>query len=266
MLEVICANKRCSKHFYALRKSRLFCSRKCMDKARYDRTPKKPKHIFPEKQCLKCARSFAPIKPTQNFCERGCYTRFYQAKHRKRLNQKACEQRRLDRINDPERIRENNARYRAKPHNREQAAAASRDWHAKNKEAANPRRTVRKQKERNLYPWKGPLDAARRRAKEKNLPFDLTECWADARWSGNCELSGIPFRIGERGNGPKFFAASIDQIKPKQGYTMDNSRFVLWAVNAFKYDGTDQDVFLVAEAITRLREQRDAAAILALPG
>ncbi|MDE2020726.1 MAG: hypothetical protein KGJ13_10355 [Patescibacteria group bacterium] len=160
---------------------------------------------------------------------------------------------RKKREESPEIVRATNAKYRAKPENRRKAATNTRIWHAENKAYSNPRRQMRKQKERNAYPWKGPLDAARRRSVERNLPFDLDDAWAQARWTGRCELSDIPFIIGARGNGPRYFAASIDRIKPELGYTKENARFILWAINAFKYTGTDEDLFMVAEALMKKR-------------
>lgn len=248
MLETACPE--CKKPFYPRDFRQKCCSKKC-GAAQYDKSPNRYQNN---------KKNFAKNK-----------TKIYAARQIKyatdeSYRNKIVEQTRKRREENPEHIRQINARYRVKPENRVAAANKSREWHAVNKERANPRRIMRKQKERNIYPWKGPLDAARRRASEKKLPFTLTEEWAKSVWTGRCALSGIPFRIGARGNGPKFFAASIDQIKPKQGYTQDNARFILWAVNAFKYDGTDENVFEVAEAIMQNRPRQYIEGILALPG
>lgn len=215
--------------------------------------------------CAQCGEAFVAKNKQQLFCCRYCWDKHYRLNNRERCNKAARESVRRQRLRDPERIKNNNAKYRAKPKNRKHAANKSKEWHKNNREYANPRRFERKQLERNTYPWKGPLDAARSRAPYKKIPFDLTEEWARQRWTGFCELSGIPFRIGERGNGPRFFAPSLDQIKPKQGYTTNNSRFILWALNAFKYDGSDQDMFRVISNI-RQKLSLDVAVFLSLPG
>jgi hypothetical protein len=154
---------------------------------------------------------------------------------------------------NPERRREINAKDRAKPKNRVKARKVSNAWHADHRDEANGRRIVRKQVERNRDPWKGPVDAAVRRAKERGLPCDITHEWARARWTGNCELTGLPFVVGSVGNGPRMFSASVDQITAGKGYTQGNCRFILWCVNAFKHTGTDADIFTVAEALLSRR-------------
>lgn len=53
---------------------------------------------------------------------------------------------------------------------------------------------------------------------------------------------------------PRFFSPSIDRIVPALGYTPENCRFILWAVNAFKHDGTDDDMYRVAEALIAARK------------
>lgn len=90
---------------------------------------------------------------------------------------------------------------------------------------------------------------ARERAKKKNVPFTLTQEWADSVWTGRCAVTGIEFSLGLRGRGPKVFSPSLDRIIPSLGYTPENCRFVLWAVNALKHDGTDADMIMVAKAI-----------------
>jgi hypothetical protein len=217
------------------------------------------------KICIHCKKDFRSTLAKACFCSRRCSWRKRQLDHREAINKYAREKMRERRIAGDPRIAELNIAYRVKPENRIRAAQKSRKWHKENCEYANPKRQERKQMERKRQPWKGPLDAAKRRALIKNLPFDLTEEWAIARWTGRCELSGIEFRIGQRGSGPRFFAASIDRIRPKEGYTKKNSRFLLWAVNAFKYDGSDEDLFKVAEGIM-LKRSPYVAGILALPG
>jgi len=73
---------------------------------------------------------------------------------------------------------------------------------------------------------------AKNRAKAKRLPFDLTPEWVEERLSrGVCEVSGLPFELGSFGRKHPY-APSLDRIDSTKGYTPDNCRVVLWAVNA----------------------------------
>lgn len=81
----------------------------------------------------------------------------------------------------------------------------------------------------------------------RNLPFTLTDEWARKRWTGRCELTGIPFVVA--GTHGKFFSPSLDRIDPKKGYVDDNCRFILFAVNTLKGVGTDEDMMLVAREL-----------------
>lgn len=101
-------------------------------------------------------------------------------------------------------------------------------------------------------PWRRLITAAKGRAKERSLPFDLTFEWGEKRWTGFCEVTGIPFQP-RRGAAHGIFSPSIDRIIPSNGYTVDNSRFVLMGVNGLKIDGTDAEMYFVAEAIIKNR-------------
>jgi len=45
------------------------------------------------------------------------------------------------------------------------------------------------------------------------------------------------------------YSPSIDRIDNSKAYTPDNCRFVLNCVNSFKHDGTDADIYRIAEAL-----------------
>lgn len=97
-------------------------------------------------------------------------------------------------------------------------------------------------------PWRRVVINAKQRAKKKKLPFDLTFEWAKERWTGFCEISKMPF--APRYGGPSgIFSPSLDRIRASEGYTQQNCRFVLMGVNGLKNDGTDEAMYLVAEAI-----------------
>ncbi len=85
------------------------------------------------------------------------------------------------------------------------------------------------------------------RAKQRNLPFDLTDDWARARWTGRCELTGIEFRQSFVRQNP--FSPSLDRIDPRAGYVQGNCRFILAAVNYLKGSGSDMYMYAIAQAL-----------------
>jgi hypothetical protein len=112
----------------------------------------------------------------------------------------------------------------------------SREWH---------RRT------RQNSPAKVLLDGVKKRAKKRNLTFDLTLEWAEARWTGRCELTDIPFELGRSKLGP--LSPSVDKIDPTKGYLKENCRIILLAINWMKSSGTDAQMYSVAEALLAKR-------------
>jgi len=155
--------------------------------------------------------------------------------------------------------------YRAwRAAHREEANAKGREYHYRNRDYANSqrrayraanyeteiasqRRSYRISREK--FAGESLLRGAQSRAKKKNLPYDLTKEWLLSRWTGRCELSGIPFVLRDGAPGPKFYSPSIDRIVPALGYVQSNCRVILWAVNALKHDGTDEDMYRVARAL-----------------
>lgn len=108
-------------------------------------------------------------------------------------------------------------------------------------------------------PWSTLLTGAKRRAKIKKITFDLTPEWAIKRWTGACELTGLPFsepvkRVGYKNRN---MSPSIDRIHPTGGYTQDNCRIILWAVNGFKRDSSDSDMYKIARALIARADRKD---------
>lgn len=99
-------------------------------------------------------------------------------------------------------------------------------------------------------PWYESLKKAKRRAAKRGLKFDLTPEWARARWTGRCEITGIAFEKN-KGGSAGVFSPSLDRIDNTRGYTQDNCRYVIHAVNVLKFTGTDEQMIMVAQAIVR---------------
>lgn len=71
------------------------------------------------------------------------------------------------------------------------------------------------------------------RARKAGLAFSLTPEWFAIRYSdGRCELTGIPFAAKVPGVTLSARYPSVDRCNSKRGYTEENSRMVLFALNA----------------------------------
>ena len=104
----------------------------------------------------------------------------------------------------------------------------SKQWRAKNPE----RSKAIAQASRLANRAANMISDAKKRARLKNLPFDLDDFKAQltARIeAGSCELTGLPFKVtaGARDwNSP-----SLDRVNPELGYVIGNVRVVLFGVN-----------------------------------
>ncbi|MEN6306068.1 MAG: hypothetical protein ABFD96_25305 [Armatimonadia bacterium] len=88
------------------------------------------------------------------------------------------------------------------------------------------------------------VNAARTRAKQRGLGFDIDYEWAIAeveRQKLRCAMTGIAFFSREKGSSKCHpYCPSLDRIDNSKGYTKDNVRIVLFAVNAMLRDWGDQ--------------------------
>lgn len=109
---------------------------------------------------------------------------------------------------------------------------AIKDWQAKN---------------RKRRPWISSFICTRRRAKKLGVKYELTLKWADSVYTGVCSLTGLPFVVGKVNP----YTHTIDRVIPADGYTPNNCRFVLFAVNAMKGNGSDVDVIKIAKALVK---------------
>lgn len=84
------------------------------------------------------------------------------------------------------------------------------------------------------------LKGARSRSQARDLAFDLSVNWlldTVERQDFRCALTGIEFYSKHTSAGKTNpFAPSLDRIDPKRGYTTDNVRIVILAVNLMLLD------------------------------
>jgi hypothetical protein len=94
-----------------------------------------------------------------------------------------------------------------------------------------------------------------------DLPFDLDKKWVlDTLEAQNwcCALTKLPMAFKEiPKRGFTWNSISMDRIRHKDGYTKDNVRFVLNAVNLFRNDGPDDRMYMIAEALVANRRKND---------
>lgn len=96
------------------------------------------------------------------------------------------------------------------------------------------------------------LQAALARANKCSLPFDLTLEWVAERiLAGRCEVTEIPFDFSKSKHTRRNpFAPSVDQIVAGTGYTKQNCRVVLVALNlALAEWGLAQFLYIARHAL-----------------
>jgi hypothetical protein len=100
------------------------------------------------------------------------------------------------------------------------------------------------------------LPAAKHRAAKRGLPFDLTEDWAleqIKRQNFKCALTGIPFLDDDDKRRVRAYAPSFDRIDNSKGYTIDNVRIVVFAINAMLLDWGEEVFYRVSNGYRHVR-------------
>lgn len=143
-----------------------------------------------------------------------------------------------------------NARKRADPEKTRADARARRAAKPEQYRAyGRKEQAIRREK----YPWLASFHSRRKHAAKKGIPFTITTDWCKAIYTGQCSLTGIAFdtrACDQVGNpGPRPYSISIDKIEAAKGYTPENSRFVLNAVNTMRGSGTDAEMLKVVSAL-----------------
>lgn len=99
---------------------------------------------------------------------------------------------------------------------------------------------------------KGLYGGVARRARRAKIALTITKTWILGRVNaGICEVSGLPFVCGDGIHHP--FSPTIDRIRRDDGYTPENSRLVLWAINNLKGTGDDATMWAIVDAMVANR-------------
>lgn len=141
-------------------------------------------------------------------------------------------------------------------------------WRLNNKEKcyANMLKWKRKNKTRlsaiqKRYRSNNPLNVrsskmvfeARSKSLIKNLPFNIDFQYVyNLCKTGKCDITGIGFNTT---SGKNPCSPSLDRIVPKLGYVRGNVRVILWALNAFKNEWSDSEIYPIAKQFCKSYEQ-----------
>jgi hypothetical protein len=105
--------------------------------------------------------------------------------------------------------------------------------------------------------------SAKKRAKSKNIPFDITlDCVHEKLKHGYCEVTNIPFVIKEyTKEGHKEIvhahSPSLDKIDSTRGYTKDNVQIVIDQYNKMKGDRDLETTIFLARKLIEAYERRN---------
>lgn len=127
--------------------------------------------------------------------------------------------------------------------NRGQTSAANKAWRSKKRGHAL-------------------VNIARHRAKSRGMPCELVPEEIQAIIdNGICELTGIAFDL----NTPRAWnAPSLDRINSSEGYTKENTRVVLYALNVAANTWGENRILEIASAISKRRKERSNSLSIAL--
>ena len=175
----------------------------------------------------------------RNKQDRSAYNRAYRERNREKLQKKSREwyENNRDIVAQKAKVYRASLPKEVLQERRKRWAAAHRDKEKKRYHAT-----------RTWLPWLNAFRGSKARAKKHNVPFTLTKEWAITNWTGRCTVTDLEFVLSTK-RSPYLLSPSLDRIVPSLGYTPDNSRFVLHAVNALKGAGTDDDMLTIARAI-----------------
>lgn len=99
------------------------------------------------------------------------------------------------------------------------------------------------------------LDGARKSARRRGQVVEITREWiAERIGAGVCQATGHAFDLRRPSRGRSNpMAPSLDRIDPDQGYTEENTRVVVWALNAMRNEYGDDVLDVVFRAYAEER-------------
>lgn len=146
-------------------------------------------------------------------------------------------------------------KWRADPKNTKHRRKYRNEWSKANpdkvrrsRQKIQPRLTARKNEDRRTNVLKYLVYQAKRRAKAKGLPFDITP--ADLVMPTHCPIFGIRFEVG-RGRQVDA-SATLDRIVPSKGYVKGNVQVISAKANRMKNDASLEELKALVEYLSQL--------------
>ncbi len=103
------------------------------------------------------------------------------------------------------------------------------------------------------------FSSAAQRCQANGLEFSITIEWIKSKLEiGYCDLTGLHFQLA--GNSQQYrnpYGPSLDRKNPKGGYTLDNCRMILWALNMGFSDWGEDIYRTIAESYLCTRLEYD---------
>ena len=97
-------------------------------------------------------------------------------------------------------------------------------------------------------PFYAILTTAKKRAKDRDLPFSITEEYLESIWTGVCPVFQVRLNLRSYGGNAQSPAKpSLDRLVPAKGYVPGNVIWISLRANQMKNDGTSEELFRVAE-------------------
>lgn len=122
-----------------------------------------------------------------------------------------------------------------------------REWHKEDRQK-NAERYAEQSRQRYLKQRPYSLvTMAKTRSKKRGYEFNLDEAWVESTWTGRCALTGVEFSSPKKKTDN--YSPSLDRIDPSKGYTKDNCRFIIWALNRFKCTSQDEEMIAIARLL-----------------
>ena len=150
-------------------------------------------------------------------------------------------------------------RYASNPEH----ARARKDYHKNRIKNEPDYRAMAKVRSDNFYASlegraKTLLNGAKRRDKNATVTLDHIR---NLLIDGICPVTGIKFELShsfrlKTGRYYNPYSPSLDQIKPKNGYSNENTRLVIWQYNLMKGELSDTEILMICNSIVA-RSNRD---------
>lgn len=150
---------------------------------------------------------------------------------------------------------ENPEKYRALQRAWEEANPSSskeraRKWREENRERCRENSRAYMKDLKNTDPQGWLLMLARRRAREKGLPFEISR--EDIIIPERCPVLGVTLR--QSTSSDRSCAPSLDRIDSSKGYVPGNVQVISYRANAIKHDATLDELRALVSHLERLKE------------